>query len=72
MKTFRIVLGILAVIPLALLMDAIFIYPITDDPNSLRELIFLVFGVPIIILNYWAWAYPRIIELYFFGKDNQI
>jgi hypothetical protein len=59
------------IIPLVLLVDAIFIHPITDDPNSLRELIYLSPGVPILVMNLWAWGYPRIIEIYFFGKDNK-
>ena len=66
MKTFRIVFGILAIIPLALLMEHILIAPISYDPNSLREMTFMIFGAPILTLNYWAWEYPEVIELYFF------
>jgi len=25
--------------------------------------------VPIFTLNFWAWAYPEIIQFYFLGKD---
>lgn len=71
MKTFRIALGILAIIPLALLMDHILIAPISYDPNSLREMAFMVFGVPILTLNYWAWGYPDIIEIYFRGNKGK-
>jgi len=68
MKTFRIILGILAIIPLSLLADK-FLFHITEyDDNSLTTLAFLAFGVPILIGNYWAWICPEIIEFYFFGK----
>ena len=70
MKTFRTILGILAIIPLALLTDALLLHPTNYGENSLGELAFLWFGVPILILNLWAWGYPRIIEFYFFGKTN--
>ena len=71
MTTFRIVLAILAIIPVALLTDAIFLHPTNYGENSLGELAFLVFGVPILIFNLWAWGYPRIIEIYFFGKKDE-
>ena len=68
MKTFRIVLGILAIIPLALLADT-FLFHITEQVrDSLEILIYLVLGIPVLILNIWAWGYPEIIEFYFFGK----
>jgi len=57
--------------PLALLVDAIFIHPLTDDTNSLSELGFLVCGIPILIFNLWAWIYPEIVEFYFFGKQQK-
>lgn len=70
MKTFRIVFGILAVIPLALLIDSVFFHPNNYGQGSLGELAYLVFGVPIVIFNFWAWSYPEIIEFYFFGKEQ--
>jgi len=58
MKTFRIVLGVLALIPLALLADKILFHAAEYDEDSLRTLAFLVLGIPILILNLWAWVYP--------------
>jgi len=70
MKTFRIVLGILTIIPIALLADKIFFRPTDYDEQSLRVLAYSVLGVPILIFNLWAWVYPEIIEFYFFGKKD--
>jgi hypothetical protein len=70
MKTFRLILGILALIPLALLTDAILLHPDSYGENSAGELIYLACGVPILILNLWAWGYPRLIEVLFLGKNN--
>jgi hypothetical protein len=69
MKTFRIVLGILAVIPLALLADKFFLHPIEYDEDSLKMLIFVVLGIPILIFNLWAWIYPEIIDNLFWSKE---
>lgn len=71
MKTFRIVVGVLAVVPIALLVDALFLHPANYGEGSLGELAYLVFGVPILILNMWAWVHPEVIEFYFFGKDKK-
>jgi len=66
MKTFRIVVAILAIVPLALLID-LFFFQLVD--YEIGELLYLIVGVPILTLNYWAWFEPVVIELYFFGKD---
>ena len=71
MKTFRIVLGILAIIPLVLLVDHIFIQTNDYEEASLKELAYMILGIPILILNLWAWIYPEIIEIYFLGKKDQ-
>ncbi len=68
MKTFRTVFAVLAIIPLALLADKLFFHLHEYDEDSLRTLAFMVLGLPILILNYWVWLYPEIIEFYFFGK----
>jgi hypothetical protein len=65
MKSLRIML---AIIPLALLTDAIILRPANYGANSMGELAFLCSGVPILILNLWVWMYPHFIEVYFFGK----
>ena len=71
MKTFRRVFAILAIIPLSLLADSIFLHPSNYGPGSLGELAYPLLGVPILIFNFWAWAYPEIIEFYFLGKEKQ-
>jgi len=71
MKIFRIVLGTLAVIPVALIVDNFFFHPIVYyEEDSSRTLIYIAIGIPILILNMWAWIYPEIIEFYFFKKDK--
>ena len=69
MKTFRIVVGTLAILPLTLLVDKIFLHPYLYGEGSLGELFYPTIGVPILTLNFWAWEYPETIEFYFFGKD---
>jgi len=69
MKTFRIVLGILAIIPLALLADKILFRPADYDEHLLRTWVYWALGVPILILNFWAWGASKAIEHYFFGKN---
>ncbi|MEP7134095.1 MAG: hypothetical protein ABI904_04095 [Chloroflexota bacterium] len=69
MKTFRILVGILAIFPLALLVDHIFLNGYFVEA-SLGEWLYLALGVPILTLNFWAWSYPEIIEFYVFGKEG--
>ena len=66
MKTFRIVVGVLAVLPFAMLVDVIFLHLI---PYEIGEYLYLTIGVPILTLNFWAWEYPELIESFFFGKE---
>ena len=61
----------LAVIPLALLADKLLFHPADYDEDSLKTLAFMVLGVPILTLNFWAWVYPEIIEYYFLGMEKQ-
>jgi hypothetical protein len=63
-KTFRILLGVLAVIPIALFVDSVS-QPAIYGEVTLGELAYLVFGTPISILNLWVWIEPEVIELYF-------
>ncbi len=65
------VFGILAVFPVGLLIDHIFFELPAYNPNSITEYIYLVLGVPILILNYWAWFEPEVIELPFFGREKK-
>ena len=69
-KTFRIVLAILAIIPIFLLVDTVS-QPATYGEVTLGELAYLFLGTPISILNLWAWIEPEMIEQYFLGMKNQ-
>ena len=67
-KNIRIVLAILAMIPIVLLGQHL----IFDNEDSIQELVFLILGVPILVFNFWAWSYPEIIESFLWGdKDDQ-
>lgn len=65
MKTFRVVVGLFALLPLAMLVDVLFLHLI---PYEIGEYLYLTIGVPILTLNFWAWNYPEIIEFTFLGK----
>jgi len=71
MKTFRIIASILAIFPLTLLVDLIFLHPYLYGEGSLGELLYLAVGIPILTLNFWAWEYPEIIEFYFLGHEGK-
>lgn len=71
MKTFRIVAGILTVIPLGLLTYHLSFETTTYDPNSVIEYVYLVLGVPILILNYWVWFESEMIEYYLSWKEKK-
>ena len=69
-KTFRILLGTLAIIPIYLLIDSVS-QPAIYGEVTLSELAYLFFGTPISILNLWAWIEPELIEQYFLGAKDQ-
>jgi hypothetical protein len=71
METFRIAAGIFAVIPLVLVAYLTLFLPSTRELDSWGELVYMLFGVPMLIVSLWAWIYPEIIEVYFFGKHKQ-
>jgi len=64
------VLGILAIIPISLL-----VYSASQPANygevTPSEIAFLIVATPISILNLWAWIEPEIIETYFPGVKRQ-
>jgi len=65
-KNIRIVLAILAMIPIVLLGQHL----IFDGEDSIQELVFLILGVPILVFNFWAWSYPGIIEFFLWGDKG--
>ena len=71
-KNIRIVLAILAIIPIGLLVYY-FIFPHAGySGDSIEELAYTVFGVPMLVFNFWAWYYPEMIEYFLWGdKENK-
>lgn len=70
MKSFRTIVGILAILPMVMIVDSL-IHPANYCEGTLGELLYPVFGVPILIFNMCAWAHPEIIEFYFFVKEKE-
>jgi hypothetical protein len=71
MKTLRIILGFLLVIPLGLLTYH-FSLPLTEYiEEGLAAFAYFVFGIPILIFNIWVWGAPRSVEDFLFGKEEQ-
>ena len=63
-KNIRIILAILAIIPIILLLQPLIFDGDVYTDDSLQELVFLILGVPILVFNFWAWSYPEIIEFF--------
>ncbi len=59
LKTFRLGVGGLGIISIALMVYIVFFNPLGGERNSVREYAFLCCGLPILMLNFIAWAYPR-------------
>jgi len=69
-KNIRIVLAILALIPIGLLVYY-FIFPHAGYcGDSIEELAYTVFGVPILLFNHWASYYPQRIEYFLWGDKG--
>jgi hypothetical protein len=69
MEALRIVLALLAIIPIAILIDAA-LHPTSLAEGTLSEMLYLIFGVPILIINIWAWVHPEIIQFFLFRKKE--
>ena len=69
-KNIRIVLAILAIIPIVLLVYNLIFLRTDYGGDSIEEMAYLIFGVPILIFNLWAWGYPEIIEFYLWGDKE--
>ncbi len=69
MNIIRIVFGILMVIPLALLADVI-IDPEISVEDPFLDWVYSAIGVPIAVINYWAWFQPEMIEFFLFGRKR--
>lgn len=68
MKTLKIILGILAIIPVSLIIASI------ADPkfimhNPAAEWVFILVGILIFVFNLWVWIEPEIIKTIFGMKE---
>lgn len=56
--------------PAVLLVYNLIFLRIDYGGDSIAEMAYLVFGVPILTLNFWAWSYPEIIERFLWGDQG--
>jgi hypothetical protein len=68
MKTFRLIISLLAIIPIGLIVASI-VDPKMTAQNPSMEMTFLLVGVPILVLNLWAWDAPEMVEKMFNLKN---
>jgi hypothetical protein len=69
-KNSRIVLAVLAIIPIGLLVYNLIFLRTDYGGDSIQEMAFLWSGIPILVLNFWAWAHPEIIEFLLWGDKK--
>ena len=69
-KNIRIILASMAIIPIVLLVYNLIFLRTDYGGDSIGEMAFLIFGVPILVLNFWAWVYPEIIEFFLWGDKK--
>lgn len=70
MPKIRIILAILLIIPIGMIIYALF-HPVQDYSNSLMNYAYALIGIPILILNLWAWDAPHIIKTIFALKTDE-
>ena len=70
MKALRIILGVLAIIPIGLLAYIPSIPSNVYMEDSLATLAYLACGVPILIFNLWIWGAPYTMEDFLGTKDK--
>lgn len=69
-RNIRIVLAAMAITPIALLVYKLVFLRTDYGGDSIWEMAYLVFGVPILVFNFWAWAHPEIIEYFLWGNQK--
>jgi len=69
-KNIRIVLAVLAIIPIGWLVYNLIFLRTNYGGDSIEEMAFTVFGIPILVFNYWAWYYPEMIEYFLWGDKG--
>ena len=70
-KNVRIILAILAIIPIILLVQHLIFDGDVYSEDSIQEMLFLILGVPILVFNFWAWSRPEIIEFFLWGNKGE-
>jgi uncharacterized membrane protein len=70
LKTFRLGVGGLGILSIVLMVYIVFFNPISGERNSIREYAFLCFGLPVLMLNFFAWSHPRFLEAFVFWKKE--
>jgi hypothetical protein len=68
MKIFCLILALIFIAPIT---DAIVLHPENYGENSMQELAFLIVGLPILILNVWAWMYPEMLAFYVWEEGRE-
>lgn len=69
MKTFRIIIGVLAFVVIVFFITASLLPPLVNDQDTVLEMLYMVVGIPIFTFNLWAWTAPELIEALFFGME---
>jgi uncharacterized membrane protein len=70
LKTFRLGVGGLGILSIVLMVYIVFFNPISGERNSIREYAFLCFGLPVLMLNFFAWFTPDLVQFYFSKKKK--
>lgn len=68
MKLARIIAGILAAIPLTMIIWAILDPSVHQPRNSPFEYAYLCIGIPIMVANYLLWCEPDVVKYIVKGK----
>lgn len=70
-KNVRIILAVLAIIPIILLFQHLISDGDVYSEDSIQEMLFLILGVPILVFNFWAWFHPELIEFFLWGNQGE-
>ena len=70
LKTLRIILAVLAIIPIALIIYNLIFMNNYYGGDSMAEMAYTVFGIPILIFNLWAWYYPKMVAYILWGEKS--
>jgi hypothetical protein len=62
LKTFRIGVGVLGILSIALMVYIVFFNPIGGEWNSVREYASLCFGLPILMLDFFVGSPPDLLK----------